>query len=69
VAIHNENYVKDQVGVGNGAGFVISNIGYSHLANKFSKFHMKNILHCRSISPNHLFVSQFARDYLCYFEL
>jgi hypothetical protein len=45
VAIHNENYVKDQVGVGNGAGFVISNIGYSHLANKFSKFHMKNIFH------------------------
>jgi hypothetical protein len=69
VAIHYENYVKDQVGVGNGAGFVISNMGSSHLENKFFKFHRKNILHCQSILPNLLFVSQFARDCLCYFEL
>jgi hypothetical protein len=43
VAIHHENYVRDHVGVGNGAGFDISNIGSYYLTNKLSKFHMKNI--------------------------
>jgi hypothetical protein len=56
MAIHHENYVKDHVGVGNGAGFVISNIGSYYLANKFSKFYMKNIFPSRSVSANLLFV-------------
>jgi hypothetical protein len=68
VAIHHENYVKDHVGVGNGAGFVISNIGSYYLANKFSKFYMKNIFPSRYVSANLLFVSQFACDSDYYFE-
>jgi hypothetical protein len=44
---------SDTVGVGNGAGLIIKNTGFSHVcSNSFTKFHLKDIVHYPNASTN-----------------
>jgi len=49
--------------VGNGAGLIIKNTGFSHVcSNSFTKFHLKDIVHYPDASINVLSIHKFCRD-------
>jgi len=60
------------IGVGNGAGLLIQNIGSSLVHSPTSSLHnflLKNILHCPSASANLLSINKFCKDNKCWFAL
>jgi hypothetical protein len=62
----------DTVGIGNGAGLHIQNIGSSLVCSPTSAFHnflLKNILHCPNASANLLSINKFCKDNKCWFAL
>jgi hypothetical protein len=63
---------SNTVGVGNGAGLPIQNIGSSLVHSPTSSLHnfpLKNILHCPSASANLLSINKFCKDNKCWFAL
>jgi hypothetical protein len=59
----------DTVGVGNGAGLHIKNIGSSLVLSNKSQFLLKDILHCPNVSANLLSINKFSLDNNCWFAL
>ena len=56
LSLQNEYRGTDQVAIGNGAGLPIAHVGSSTFSHNSSNFHLKNILHCPSVSTNLLSV-------------
>jgi hypothetical protein len=62
----------DTIGVGNGAGLVITSIGSSLVSPNSSHdsvFHLKDIAHCPKALANLLSINKFCRDNKCFFIL
>jgi hypothetical protein len=57
------------VGVGNGAGLHIKNIGSSLVLSNKSQFLLKDVLHCPNVSTNLLLINKFCLDNNCWFAL
>jgi hypothetical protein len=63
---------RDTVGVGNGAGLIITSIGSSFVSSDSSHdstFHLKDIVHCPKASANLVSINKFCRDNKCFFIL